>query len=458
MKWNRLLFLLSLILIFSLQILADSQVSFTKPGSMMRIPSSSSGESEYIFRAGFGTDFYSFDSKNTGLKPTSAVFLDSEISNSFSFGFSAVQPGIDSNSVEFGINLGKTVMSYGDISIAVGLWDFVISKVDGITRLKEDYSFYAVISSEKSIGDFALNSYMGIGSGTLSSKAATNDSLSSAGVFAGFLMRTDILKNNGGVDLIGEYDGHGINMGVRIPLTSDYRLNLGINQLQYLGNFGSLTSTDLPSISIGLSLAIPRIPNKSVNQYRQAAKYPVEKKYTPVNTKSNANNSNNIYRDELNYRSVLDSIITEADKTISILRDSLMVSRAEVGNLNNRVIFLRQQKSVLEDSLQSVKLQKHVMEQNINLALKHLSRSLRYFYAGNFEEALNEADMAIQLNPNLSLAYARRGSIYYKMGDLDRAMINWNLALRIDPEYDDVRNILKIISENRLRTTSFMGK
>ena len=65
--------------------------------------------------------------------------------------------------------------------------------------------------------------------------------------------------------------------------------------------------------------------------------------------------------------------------------------------------------------------------------------------------------MAIQLNPNLSLAYARRGSIYYKMGDLDRATINWNLALRIDPGYDDVRNILKIVSENRLRTTSFIG-
>jgi hypothetical protein len=33
--------------------------------------------------------------------------------------------------------------------------------------------------------------------------------------------------------------------------------------------------------------------------------------------------------------------------------------------------------------------------------------------------------------------------------------MNWNMALQIDPEYDDVRNILRAMSEHRLRTTSF---
>jgi tetratricopeptide (TPR) repeat protein len=54
------------------------------------------------------------------------------------------------------------------------------------------------------------------------------------------------------------------------------------------------------------------------------------------------------------------------------------------------------------------------------------------------------------------LAYARRGSIYYKLGDIQRASINWNLALRMDPEYDDVRNILKALHENRLKSTSIV--
>ena len=56
--------------------------------------------------------------------------------------------------------------------------------------------------------------------------------------------------------------------------------------------------------------------------------------------------------------------------------------------------------------------------------------------------------MAIQLNPDLAIAYARRGSIYFKLGDVQRATINWNLALKLDPEYDDVRNILRVLKEN----------
>ncbi len=66
-------------------------------------------------------------------------------------------------------------------------------------------------------------------------------------------------------------------------------------------------------------------------------------------------------------------------------------------------------------------------------------------------EALKEVDLSLELKPDLALAYARRGSIYYKLGDVQRATINWNLALRLDPEYDDVRNILKALNENRLK-------
>ena len=67
-----------------------------------------------------------------------------------------------------------------------------------------------------------------------------------------------------------------------------------------------------------------------------------------------------------------------------------------------------------------------------------------------------EVDLALELNPDLALAYARRGSIYYKLGDVQRATINWNLALRLDPEYTDVRNILKALNENKLKSTSIM--
>ena len=98
----------------------------------------------------------------------------------------------------------------------------------------------------------------------------------------------------------------------------------------------------------------------------------------------------------------------------------------------------------------------NISEKNMNEAMRHLSKSLRYFYAGDYREALKEVDLSLELNPNMALAYARRGSIYYKLGDVQRATINWNLALRYDPEYTDVRNILKALSENQLKSASFI--
>jgi hypothetical protein len=39
---------------------------------------------------------------------------------------------------------------------------------------------------------------------------------------------------------------------------------------------------------------------------------------------------------------------------------------------------------------------------------------------------------------------------------VQRATINWNLALRYDPEYTDVRNILKALNENQLKSAKFI--
>ena len=55
-----------------------------------------------------------------------------------------------------------------------------------------------------------------------------------AGVFAGAILKTPYLQKWGGVDIVGEFDGNGINVGLRIPLTSDYRLNLGFTHIEKL--------------------------------------------------------------------------------------------------------------------------------------------------------------------------------------------------------------------------------
>jgi len=445
LKYLTLFSLVFLLFLSGENLYASSQVSFSKPGPMMRIPGSSSLDYPYIFRAGFGSDLYGVDD----FRMSKAVYFDMELINTLNVGLSVVQPlegsAIDPATVEYGLNLSKRVMSYGDISMAVGLWDFVLRDIDGKMQLdKDDFSYFAVISTEKSMGTTGLNTYMGVGSGNLSRAFASNDTSTSIGVFAGFLFKTGMLHDRGGINLLGEFDGSGLNLGLQIPVSTEYQFNIGISQLQWLPNFGKEDETNLPSVSLGLTLSIP----KAMPQRRPGGRMdiPIESGRLQLSTTL-----------EAQYKAELDSVIREADATIMGLRDSLRISVETVDNLNNMVSLLRQQKSVLEDSLQSVKLQQHVMQQNINLALKHLSRSLRFFYAGDYTQALNEADIAIQLNPNLSLAYARRGSIYYKMGDIQRATINWNLALQIDPEYEDVRNILKVLQETRTRTQSFMG-
>ena len=148
---------------------------------------------------------------------------------------------------------------------------------------------------------------------------------------------------------------------------------------------------------------------------------------------------------------IIDSTLMAADGAVTVLRDSLKLSRHQVRNLASQVSLLQQKSVSLADSVNSLNLQKNVSQKNINRAMRHLSRSLRYFHSGDYREALQEVETALELNPNLALAYARRGSIYYQLGDPQRATINWNLALQMDPEYDDVRNILKALHENRLK-------
>ena len=86
--------------------------------------------------------------------------------------------------------------------------------------------------------------------------------------------------------------------------------------------------------------------------------------------------------------------------------------------------------------------------------MRHLSRSLRLYYQGDFQQALTEVDEAIELQPNIAVAYARKGSIYYKLNQIDRATLNWNIALKIDPEYSEVREMLKALKENKLKPVS----
>ena len=449
---------LSILVLLGSMVLGSTRVAYTRPGLMMRVPTSSNQKTPYLFRTGFGTEIHNFDPFNTA----KGVYAEMELSKGFLLGFSAVQGG-DTTSlallkesqqkpvVEFGFHFQQRVFSYNDISLTVGLQDVVFQNdqtSDEILSLNTSLlSFFTVLASEKDLGEYKMNTYMGFGSGGLAPMDTIEvdpDSVStSAGVFLGFVLKTPYFARRGGMDIVGEFDGTGVNVGLRIPLTSDYRLNLGFTHIERLPDWDKRYWAGHPGFTLGLDMAVPREPRRRL----QGGPSGPTNIYGPSDGLPGGIETLPLHRD---------STITMANIAVITLRDSMALMNNEMRNLLVRLSAMEQNTKFLSDSLVNIQLETNVSEKNMNEALRHLSKSLRYFYAGDYREALKEVDLALELNPNLALAYARRGSIYYKLGDVQRATINWNLALRLDPEYTDVRNILKALHENNLKSANIL--
>ena len=449
---------LSILVLLGSLVLGSTRVAYTRPGLMIRVPTSSNQKTPYLFRTGFGTEIHNFDPFNTA----KGVYFDMELNKGFAFGFSAVQGG-DTTSlallkesqqkpvVEFGFHFQQRVFSYNDISLTVGLQDVVFQNdqtSDEILSLNTSLlSFFTVLASEKDLGEYKMNTYMGFGSGGLAPMDTIEvdpDSVStSAGVFLGFVLKTPYFARRGGMDIVGEFDGTGVNVGLRIPLTSDYRLNLGFTHIERLPDWDKRYWAGHPGFTLGLDMAVPREPRRRL----QGGPSGPTNIYGPSDGLPGGMETLPLHRD---------STITMANIAVITLRDSMALMNNEMRNLLVRLSAMEQNTKFLSDSLVNIQLETNVSEKNMNEALRHLSRSLRYFYAGDYREALKEVDLSLELNPNLALAYARRGSIYYKLGDVQRATINWNLALRLDPEYTDVRNILKALHENNLKSANIL--
>ncbi len=422
----------------------------------MRVPMSSVVRSPYLFSAGFVAEVVNLSPYNSA----TGVYFDSEVSRNLRLGMSSVST-IDT-SLEIGFHLQQRLWAYGNISFSFGVHDIVLTQSNGGLSMNPDLlSFLGVISSEQTVGRYTLNSYMGFGTGTLAGAlgaeedtsgggfltgGASSDTTTQLGVYAGFLLKTPILASRGGLDVIGEFDGHGINVGIRIPIITDYRLQIGFVHVENLPDFGNQEggislSPDAPAIVVGLDLAVPRLEKRPTAPE-------VEGELAEMGPRVEPDLEEGLLARQM------DSTLQAAEFLLASLRDSLRMASFEINNLHGQVAMLDQQRVFLADSARSMQLRIQMMKSNMNYTMRHLSASQNHFWKGNYRDALQEVEMAIQLNPDLAIAYARRGSIYFRLGDIQRATINWNLALKLDPEYDDVRNILRALKENRLKTTS----
>ena len=92
-------------------------------------------------------------------------------------------------------------------------------------------------------------------------------------------------------------------------------------------------------------------------------------------------------------------------------------------------------------------LKQRISISELNIAMKHMTQSLQYYYEEEYILALNEVEETIKRFPDLAIAYARKGSIYYQMGNINLATLNWNIALKHDPEFRQVQEMLSTIEK-----------
>ena len=424
---------------------ANSRVAFSRPGNMIRVPNVDSDMYKNLLAVNVSSEYLSSS------QSSSAFSVNTLAKSGYLYGISFVKPVNPANSAELGFHLQKNMVEYGDVKLDVGIQDVIlrqgsdIEDADGLDT--KGVSLFAVLSSAKHFEDYAIATHLGFGSGKINedSHLYVSNPKQNIGVFLGFNFTTPFLKKNGGINFLTEFDGTGLNIGVSIPILKSTHINLGITHFENFGDFATEDrtgtdradlSSDAPSITFGMGISVPRIFDAD-----EVAKLSEQL-------------GDGIYGETDSSILYYDPICTDVVET---LRDSIKVSKNMFDNLNDYNNMLQHNEAVLTDSTRKNLLREQVGQSNQNKAMRHLSRSLRFFYDEQFRNALSEVNFAIELNPNLAIAYGRRGSIYYKLGDNRRATLNWNVALQLDPEFTEIYDMLQAADENRL-TSVKIGK
>lgn len=158
---SRLRALILVMLLLTLPLRAVTRVAYTRPGNMMKIPTTFVKRSPYLFTAGFSSEIHRFSPFNTAR----GVYFSMDVTDKFTLGFSSGQ-GADTTSVdnilnstylppvEFGFHFQQKIYVRNDISFSLGLHDVVFENAsDGLSLDPKQLSFFGVIGSEKSFGD-----------------------------------------------------------------------------------------------------------------------------------------------------------------------------------------------------------------------------------------------------------------------------------------------------------------
>ena len=447
---------------------SNSRVAFSRPAVMLRSPGVSlydDGKSP-LFTAGFSTETVNFDLPSL----SSSVYLHTETNSGYNFGISytAVSDPRSSDDIaadstntyvmptEIGLHVQKRIYQTNNIRIDLGLNDVMARKVNGKSEFR-DPSMFLVLSSYKEFDKFSIMYNFGFGTGKVALDQQisdfTNDDISTIKPFLGFsLFSPEIPRLKNKINLLFEYDGTGMNLGAKLPITDEYVISLGIVHLSSFGDFGIRSVVgngamdilpDAATFCFGFEMHVPKITKQHIitNPYNHHSTLLINDNEQVIYTQEAVN----ALTDSLN------NIIVDLQNDYNAVSDSVRFLTFSLDNNEIEKTSLQQKIASIEDSLHQTHNQKQIDIKNFNKASRHISKALRLYYEQDYNKALVEIDRAIEINPNLALAYARKGVIYYRLGQMQSASINLNIALKLDPEYEEVREVLEALKEDKIK-------
>lgn len=451
------LYRLFFVFLLTATLFCHSRVAFSRPGSFVRTPSALMSYNANQYFIGYSNDLI----QTQDLTATNALFFHAYLQNGMACGLAyskhaSISIADTSPASELSFHFTKQVYQYNNFIINVGVQDILFEN-----KYENQISVFMTLINKniKLAEGYTVQSAVGFGSGRIN-----NDSYyyqdgidNNANIFLGFSISSPFLIENGGVKFLIDYDGKGLNAGVSIPATEQITFFGAITHLENISKFNKyinegteLIYSDAPSISMGINFKIPQ-KNKQIRYENKLAQFDVkniktdneclltveEKSNTPLSVNADCHDT------------ALNALVKNLNKSFQSLNDSLIFLKQDLDAGEKENLSLEFQTKILQDSINVQYLNKHISQAEMNLGMKYLSESLKYFYSEEYNLALIEVEKAQKHLPNLAYAYARKGSIYYKIGDLDRALVNWNIALQLDPEYSEVRNMIYAVKKEK---------
>ena len=434
-------------------IIGNTRVAFSRPGALIRTPSLLINTQEQEYHIGFSSELINTD----GFNSSSAIFFKSISSNGLEYGMAYsshanINASIQNAPSDLSLHFNKKIYETKTMRINMGINDILYS-----SEADHELSIYiSLMNSGIKAGKkkrFTLQTALGFGSGKINydSHNYLEDPSYRARFFFGINMKTPYMSKRGGIKILFDFDGSGTHVGAAIPINKQLDINLAITNLQKIGNFNTYEEqstktifSDAPALAFGIGFKIKGATKERPKITDQKIKFATdEANCLLIHTREEYNNPISI--NEVCDDYALNQFVKNINQDFLALHDSIKTIKQETKHSTLSNIAKDYEIKTLQDSINMQYLKQRISKSELNIAMKHISQSLQYYYSGDYLLALEEINQTLRRFPDLAIAYARKGSIYYQLGDLQQATINWNLALTHDPEYIEVQQMLSSI-------------